>query len=50
MIRKDKLTEATSGEGLTKESSEVEQLSTVQDIEARALAAFSDTEDLKDNE
>ena len=50
MIRKDKLTDRASEDSLEKTSSEDKNTVTVRELEARALAAFSDVEDLQDNE
>ncbi len=50
MIRKDKLVDNNSEDSLEKVSSEDKNIATVHDIEARALAAFSDTKDSQDNE
>lgn len=49
MIRKDKLEDCSEGR-LEKRSSEDKGVVTVHDLEARALAAFSDTKDSEDNE
>lgn len=50
MIRKDKVLDIASDEAIEKRSSEDDKTVTVHDIETRALAAFSDNEDSKDNE
>lgn len=50
MIRKDKLVDNNSDDAIEKVSSEDNSTVTVRDFEDRALAAFSDVEDSKDNE
>ena len=50
MIRKDKLKEVSDDASIRKTSSESDTLNIVHELESRALSAFTDNKDSKDNE